>query len=858
MPEPKESEKTSRHHWHRFAPLLTLGLFVAALFVLHRELRDVRLTQVAALWHGLSNTTLLLAVLFSAGSYLALTLHDALSLRVVGRTLPWRRVMETSFIAYAFSHTLGLSALSGGSVRLRAYGAEGLGTAEIALVQGLCTLIFALGVSATLGLSLALDPTAAAEVLHLPKRLFAAMGGLMLGLLLAWVAIGAMPRVRWRIGSWELRPPAWRLTLAQIIVGVADIVLAGLAMWVLLPDPAPGPWAFVGIYVAALTLGSLSSVPGGLGVFESALLLMLPDMPTASVLGAALVYRVIYQLLPLALAVLLIVVQGASAAGGPLQRVSAPLRRAALVLIPQCVAIATFMAGAVLLVSGALPSIDTRLEALHEWLPLGVLETSHLIGSAIGAALLIVARGLFRRLDGAWWLTVFMLIGGIVASLLKGIDYEEAIVLTVVLALLLLARKRFDRHAPLLKEPLTPQWLISVGVVAAAAIWLGFLSHRHVPYSNDLWWRFAVQAQAPRMLRASVVVLLLLGAYALSRLLSTHRPPPQKPTAEDLEKAAEVVGSATQASASLALLGDKQFLFSDERDAFIMYQRSGGSWIAMGDPVGNAQRFAELIWRFRELCHLHGARCAFYQVSPERLSLYLDVGLSAAKLGEEARVDLRTFSLVGSSRGELRTALRKGEREGLTFSVVEQDVIDARIEELRGVSDAWLAHKQGAEKHFSVGRFDPAFVRRFPCALVEREGRIVAFATIWRSAPPHEMAVDLMRFCDDAPKGVMDYLFVQMLLWGQSQGYHWFGLGMAPLSGLERRPLAPLWHRLGRMVQHYGGPFYNFEGLRRYKDKFQPVWQPRYLASGGGLVLPQVLVDSATLIAGGVTAIVHK
>ncbi len=115
-----------------------------------------------------------------------------------------------------------------------------------------------------------------------------------------------------------------------------------------------------------------------------------------------------------------------------------------------------------------------------------------------------------------------------------------------------------------------------------------------------------------------------------------------------------------------------------------------------------------------------------------------------------------------------------------------------------------------------------------------------------------------MRYGAEAPNGVMDYLFIELMYWGKAQGYQWFNLGMAPLAGLEHHPLAPFWHKVGRIVHRYGEPFYNFDGLRRYKDKFSPEWRPRYLASPGGLVLPRVLVDTAALIAGGIKEVIWK
>ena len=133
-----------------------------------------------------------------------------------------------------------------------------------------------------------------------------------------------------------------------------------------------------------------------------------------------------------------------------------------------------------------------------------------------------------------------------------------------------------------------------------------------------------------------------------------------------------------------------------------------------------------------------------------------------------------------------------------------------------------------------MGYFDERYLAHFDCAVVRRAGAIVAFANIWRAGADTQLSVDLMRYSDAAPKCVIDFLLAECMLWGKAQHYQWFSLGMAPLSGLEEHALAPAWHKLGRMVQRYGETFYPFEGLRKYKEKFVPVWRPRYLAAPGG------------------------
>ncbi|MDA8161153.1 MAG: phosphatidylglycerol lysyltransferase domain-containing protein, partial [Desulfobacteraceae bacterium] len=115
-----------------------------------------------------------------------------------------------------------------------------------------------------------------------------------------------------------------------------------------------------------------------------------------------------------------------------------------------------------------------------------------------------------------------------------------------------------------------------------------------------------------------------------------------------------------------------------------------------------------------------------------------------------------------------------------------------------------------------------------------------------------EISIDLMRFDHAlAPAGVMDFLFINLMLWGQQAGFTWFDLGMAPLSGLEGRAFAPRWHYVAAFIARHGEHFYHFQGLRQYKEKFAPVWQPRYLASPGGVALPQVLANLTALISSG-------
>jgi phosphatidylglycerol lysyltransferase len=430
------------------------------------------------------------------------------------------------------------------------------------------------------------------------------------------------------------------------------------------------------------------------------------------------------------------------------------------------------------------------------------------------------------------------------------------LLLLLLLALTWVARGEFRRGAPLLTQEPDIAWLMEVALVLAITVGIGFFVHRNVSYSNELWWQFSFSGDASRMLRALLAAVLVLGGFLFARLL--HGRPAHGVTTADPERIRELVRACPDSESNIALLGDKHFLLHPSGEAFLMYHASGHSWVALGDPVGKPALFEELLWSFREACDNNGARCVLYQVGTAHLSLYIELGLSFLKLGEEAVVDLTTFSLEGSRRADLRQALSKGRRNGAEFAVIPAAQVPGMMEELERVSSDWLRSKAVQEKGFSLGRFDPDYLKHFDCAVVRVGGRLVAFATLWQGAERFEMSVDLMRYASDAPNGMMDFLFTEIMLWGKAQGFHYFNLGMAPLSGLDSHALAPSWHKFGNLVYRFGEHFYNFEGLRQYKSKFDPRWEPKYLASAGGLQLPAVLLDVAALISGGVKGIFFK
>ena len=740
--------------------------------------------------------------------------------------LPFSYVALTSFCAYAVGNIAGFGPLTGGTVRYRFYAPLGVSPEDIARIVGYVTAAFGFGL-------LFVDRARAAGGRRKACRARRPAGNRRArrcrSLILAFVgavfiaaAIG--PRRVTVFGRRVALPGPRRAGSCNSPRRSSDLIASALVLWVLLPAGAIDFATMLSVYSVAIGLGILSHVPGGAGVFEAVILGALGTrLPLDGLVGALLLYRVIYYVMPLVVAVIALTVTEIRRAAAA----NVALARGTMALVPLVLSAFAVMLGAMLVFSGVTPASDAKLDWLQSAFPLPVVEAGHFIASILGLLMILTGRGLVHRLDGAWWMTIVLAASSIVLAFVKGFEVGEAVLLAVLVATLLLTRNIFNRPASLIEDRLTPGWWLCVGTILALGLAMLFFVYKEVDYSHELWWQFEFTATAPRSLRAALGVGLTAGARGrLAADARRRRAEARDRRPAELRAAISIVDSQPLADANLVRMGDKSLLFSANGDAFLMYRKRGRSWVALFGPIGNPAAHSELVWRFVELARRHGGRAVFYEVPGESLSMYADAGLSAFKLGEEARVRLDTFDLKGSRRASIRAALNKAERDGIVFELVPVERVGEVMDELERVSAAWLAEHAVREKAFSLGAFERGYIATQPVAVLKRQGRILAFANVMTTALKEEATVDLMRFDPEAPNGSMEVLFARLLMHFKQEGYKWFSLGMAPLAGLSENPAAPIWHRVGRAAYDHGEAFYNFRGLRAFKNKFDPVWAP--------------------------------
>ena len=596
----------------------------------------------------------------------------------------------------------------------------------------------------------------------------------------------------------------------------------------------------VRVFFFGQAIGLASLVPGGFGSADAFWIARLP-LATSVATAALLAYRLIYYVIPWAMASLLLLSWATHRATKRLE------------LARRLLAGFVGAAGLLILLSAASFSIRSRFALLNEYVPLPVVEVSHLAAAATGILLLVLARGMSRGYRAALNSTVVLLLMGVVFSVLKGLDWEEAVVLALVALLAASQRPLFTRRG-------RGDWVESrdVGVAFLALlvfIIFGTIAYRvRTPTVSDIGTFRSVQwaeVERNRFLRSATTLILVMSAgaaYVLMRVPVRFRRLGDKELARALEMHAELGGDT---NAMLVASGDKD-LFVDRDRGFCLYRTIGPYLVVFSDPVvrAPADRGAFLNALFDHAGNLD-RRPVFYQISLNWIPPLHDRGYAFFKLGEEAQVSLERFTLEGHAGKEYRQFLRRAERDGVRFRVLPPYEVERVLPELSAISATWLENKRVRERQFSIGFFDPDYLGRFPCAVVEdKSGRIIAFANMLLGPKNEELSIDLMRHLDDAPR-VMDFMFTSLFLYGKERGYQRFNMGMAPLSSVGEIRGAHTRERLANLFSQHGETWYNFQGLRLYKEKFGPEWVPRYMAYQNAWEWPVAIAHVSALIAGG-------
>jgi uncharacterized membrane protein YbhN (UPF0104 family) len=627
-----EAAKRLLRHLPAVLGLILLG---GAVYVVQKEFRGLKIEDIARVLKQMPARTLAAGFLLSILSYCILTLYDRFGTYYAGRPISYRRVAFVSFCAYALAHNLGFSTVSGGAVRYRLYAHWGLTPLQIAKVVAFCSFTFGLGAMVLGGMALLVEPEAVPFFgERLPLWVMHAIGGGLWAIVLGYVTLARALRHRTIFGH-AIALPGWRMAILQVLLATVDVAVAAAVFYTLLPA-APGLnyVRFLAVYVASYTAGLAATIPGGIGVFDTAVLVGLsPYLAAPQIVGAIVVFRLYYYIIPLFLAGSLfagneIVLRSRSLLRpAPTMRGTVPATRWSepdfvVAAITGVVAIC----GAFLLCLGV---VEQRPD--FSWIDPdfadAAAQAGEFVPSLIGGALMVCAVAMSQRVTLAWSTTIALLLVAAAFTIVQDEPLWIPGVLVLAGGLIAPFRSAFYRHARLLSGPMegavaVPLLTLVVCILALATF------ERHVRWlSDNSWWEVVISPEVPNSLRASVAFTVGLALVALWRLLRPRRvsyliwgvPARLRYAALGAESPAEADG----------------IVWGEAGRAGIPFRRTSRVLVGIGDPAGAESDRISAIWRLRDLARQEGLDAAIWRAGRTHLKVYADLGLAALPLGAD-------------------------------------------------------------------------------------------------------------------------------------------------------------------------------------------------------------------------------
>lgn len=614
---------------------------------------------------------------------------------------------------------------------------------------------------------------------------------------------------------------------ASILVDVVGILHLYIAMSAL--GFTPSVESAMLTYLVSVVFLIISPFMRGLGAIEVSMTFLLTRFGYSSVeaISITLLYRFFEFWLPLLLGILSF-----------LLKVNKLLMRIIPALLIKALAIINIL-------SVMTPAIGDRVERLHNFIPLEVINASNYLVLLSGVLMLITSIFLLRGLKSAWWIALALSLVSIIGHLTKAIDYEEATIALIVMVMLILSKREYviKTNPQLRKVGVLTAVISCFTVIIYGIIGFYYLDKHHFNTDFNLLQSIRYTLQYYFMVGSDLTPvdqfshhflasIRLSGLVTISFLLYTViRPYFRTDISEKrLEEAYNLVKQYGKSSVDyFKTYNDKLLFFSSQSDSFISYRTASNFAVVLEDPVAKDEESAKICIReYEKYCTNNGLKAVYYRIPESSLPLYHSLKKRHLFIGQEAIVELDNFTLEGRKRGTLRNAVNKVADKGYTTTIHPHPIKDGILQKLKAVSDEWLMDTGRSEIVFSQGQFLWDELKNQTILTVENEEeKIVAFLNIIPDYAEGELTYDLIRKTADAPNGVTMYLLIELFKYAKEAGFKSVNLGFAPMSGI----VTPqnLTERSMKYAYNTISTFSHYKGLREFKERFFPVWENKYL-----------------------------
>lgn len=589
------------------------------------------------------------------------------------------------------------------------------------------------------------------------------------------------------------------------------------------------------LFIAATVIGIVSMIPGGLGSFDVMMILGFSSMGLAkeTVILWLLLYRIAYYFLPFLL--------GATLFSKHLflkldEKYNGIPKQLSIEVFHKIIVAFLYVSGMILVLVATIPEVFIANKWLVHLNPFRLHIIAHFPSILLGFSLLIMGRGVAARVKRAYYPTLLLLATTIIYASFNEFSLVTIGYFVLILLMVLVAKSELHREQLVYSwEWLTVDGLI-YGVLTLLYLIIGIynlpnFSHRLGHTHSHKFVSFLLFPSEKIWLSGFLAIMLVIAFLSLfTRYLKGASKKVGQPLDSQLAEQILTTYGGTIDSELIFLKDKEMYVYYEQEEptVFLQFRTINNKCIVMGNPSGKKADFPKACKQFIFDCDVLGYLPVFYEVNEDTVLTMHEFGYDFIKMGEEALVDLTTFTLSGKKQRGTRAVFNKITKDGYTFDVIQPPFTTEQLLELREISDSWLAGRK--EKGFSLGFFDEDYLQRNPIAIVRNQAQqIVSFANIIPTYTTESATIDLMRHHKElAPSGSMDFLFIHLFTYLNEQGIHYFNLGMAPLSNVGQYRSSFLQERIAALVYEFGSELYSFQGLREYKAKFATIWNPRY------------------------------
>ena len=590
------------------------------------------------------------------------------------------------------------------------------------------------------------------------------------------------------------------------------------------------PLQVIPIFIAASVIGIASMIPGEIGSFDVMMIIGLSSLGISREIVVAwiLLYRLFYYIIPFMIGVIFFVKNLSSRLN---EDYSGIPRELTTEIAHKIVVFLMYFSGVMMVLSATVPEVFDEVRWLRHLNPLSFHILNQFPAILLGFLLLIMGRGISAQVKRAYIPTISLIVITLLYTFVK--DFSWGVILYLIFLLLIII---FSKNQ-LYREQLVYSWekitidgtifsILTILYVIIGVYNLPTFPHHKHHFNNFLLFPSEKIWFSGFIGILLVAIILYLFVNYLRGSTQTVGIPLNEARATKL---LETYGGNTDSQ--LLFLNDKEMYIyknkEEEDTVLLQFKTYNNKCIVMGDPSGKKEDFSLAIEQFIKDADILGYLPVFYEVSEEMVILLHEFGYDFIKMGEEAHVDLPSFTLSGKKRKSERAIMNRFAKENYQFEIIQPPFSAEKMSGLKKVSDDWLGSRK--EKGFSLGFFSENYLQKAPIAVVyDEKNTLIAFANIMPTYTKEEGTIDLMRYSKDAPSGVMDFLFISLFTYMQEQGIEYFNLGMAPLSNVGTSRKSFIQERVAYLVFEFGSHFYSFQGLRSYKDKYATSWVSRY------------------------------